>query len=867
MLPRTGSIDKNLFRLMETQVNTPLVRLSTPAVPPAEYPALIQGVDEAYHREGHVRAHWEYLLNSLHNMGPEQVNERQQKASRILRDDGATYKVYDEPNTNQTWQLNPVPLLISSDEWETTEAMLVERADVFNLLLQDIYSDRKLIRQGVIPPELLFSHQGFLRPCNQIKLPGAQQLILHGVDLVRGPDGHMRVMADRTQAPSGAGYALENRTVMNRVFPSLFRDSHVHRLSLFFARLRQKLQALNPNGGLARIVVLTPGAYNETYFEHAYLANYLGFQLVQGSDLSVRNGYVWMKALDGLKRVDVILRRVDDVYCDPVELKGDSQLGVPGLLEVARMGHVAIANPLGSNVLENPALLRYLPDIARALIGRELKMSSVKTWWCGDSKDLEYVCANLKNLLIKPTYRRPGLYEVYGAELDDTKLQAWQNRIRKNPYQFVAQEYVPCSTTPSWHQGQLKPSVSILRTFAVATDNGYAVMPGGLTRVNLDAGNKIISNQRGSVSKDTWVLASEPEKRVSLRNPDLQTPLDNSNELPSRVVENLFWMGRYAERAESALRLLRTVALQLNRTEALPGNICCALLSAITHVTSTYPGFASLNPTLFDSPEPELMSILIDNQRIGSVANNLIAMIRSSEQVKEQLSSDTQRVINDIGDRLEQMRNLINESGLASSEEVQAHLVTSLLALTGLIHDSMTRDNGWHFMEMGRRLERALQIVSSLRSLLTPRFDELGQEVLIESALLSGEALINYRRYYQNGINIENGLEMILLNSRNPRSLIYQLAQLEMHFSDLPGNRDRLSQESKFLLEATTAIQLSDIKKLVGSKSGVREDLDQLLARVQYLISSAAKAISQRYFDHTQGPQLLVKNTEWQEQL
>lgn len=850
------------------------MNINTTLIPPQEntpeatdYPSMIKGVDEAYSSDGEVRSHWEYLLQSLHNMGSDVLEERQKKASRILRDDGATYKIYDEPDTNQTWQLNPVPLLINSEEWGTTEAMLIERAEVFNLLLKDIYGDRKLISQRVIPPELLFSHQGFLRPCHNVMLPGEQQLILHSADLVRGPDGQMRVMADRTQAPSGAGYALENRTVMNRVFPSLFRDSHVHRLSLFFARLRQKLQALNPNGGVARIAVLTPGAYNETYFEHAYLANYLGFQLVQGSDLSVRNGYVWMKALDGLKRVDVILRRVDDVYCDPVELKGDSQLGVPGLLDVARMGHVAIANPLGSNVLENPALLRYMPQISRALIGRELAMPSVKTWWCGIPEDLEYVCNNLKDLLIKPTYRKPGLYEVYGAELDDTKIQAWQNRIRKNPFQFVAQEFIPCSTTPSWYRGRMQPSTTILRTFAVATDNGYALMPGGLTRINFDANNKIISNQRGSVSKDTWVLASEPEKMVSLRNTDLQLPLDNSNELPSRVVENLFWMGRYAERAESALRLLRTVSLQLNRTDVLPDNICHALLGAVTHVTSTYPGFASLNPDLFKNPEPEIISILIDPQRIGSIANNLIAMIRSSEQVKEQLSSDTQRVINNIGDQLDQLRIALNESGLTNSEDAQVRLVTSLLALTGLIHDSMTRDNGWHFMEMGRRLERALQIVSSLRALLTPKFDELGQEILTESALLSGEALINYRRHYQSGINIENGLEMILLNNRNPRSLIYQLAQLEMHFSDLPGNRRTLSDESKFLLEATTTIQLSDIKKLARTKSGVREDLDQLLSRVQYLISSAAKAISQRYFDHTEGPQLLVKNTEWQEQL
>lgn len=846
--------------LMETPVDTANKLAFT-------YPSPQGGVDEAYDAEGRIRPHWRYLLHSLQTLGQDAIEERQKKTRRLLRDDGATYKIYDEPDANQSWQLNPIPLLINSDEWNKIETSLVERAELFNLLLQDIYGERTLVRQGVIPPELLFSHHGFLRPCQNIKLLGNNQLILHGADLVRAPDGDMRVMADRTQAPSGAGYALENRTVMNRVFPSLFRDSHVHRLSLFFSRLRQRLHELNPNGGIARIVVLTPGIYNEAYFEHAYLANYLGFQLVQGSDLSVRNGYVWMKALDGLKRVDVILRRVDDVYCDPVELKGDSRLGVPGLLEVARLGHVAIANPLGSSVLENPAMLAYLPAIAQALLGRDLQMPSVKTWWCGNSNDLDYVCKNLKKLLIKPTYRRPGLYEVYGADLDDKKLQAWQNRIRKNPLQFVAQEYVAGAQTPTWHQGQIQPRASVLRTFAVASESSYSVMPGGLTRVNLDPDKKIISNQRGSVSKDTWVLASEPEKQISLRPVDTHPSTEGTNALPSRVVENLFWMGRYAERAESALRLLRTVFIQLNRTEKLPDAVCRTLLSAVTHVTATYPGFTSLQTSLFKNPEPEMISIILDPHRLGSVANNLIAMIQTAEQVKEQLSSDTQRVINDIGDELEQLKTALEPESLSAPEEALAPLITTLLAFAGLIHESMTRGNGWHFMEMGRRLERALQITNTLRSLLVTGFDETDQETLIESSLLCSEALIPYRRRYQNGIRIDQGMEMIMLNTKNPRSLIYQLLQLESHFADLPDNRDEFSTEHKLLLEATTALKLSDIRMLSKTQIGIRADLDQLLSRMQYLISTAAKAIGQRYFDHTEGPQLLVKNTEWQDQL
>jgi uncharacterized alpha-E superfamily protein len=315
------------------------------------------------------------------------------------------------------------------------------------------------------------------------------------------------------------------------------------------------------------------------------------------------------------------------------------------------------------------------------------------------------------------------------------------------------------------------------------------------------------------------------------------------------------------------MRLLRTVFIQLNKTEKLSEAVCRTLLSAVTHVTVTYPGFTSLQTALLKNPEPEMISIILDQQRLGSVANNLIAMIHSAEQVKEQLSSDTQRVINDIGDELEQLKLALEPDALSAPEEALAPLITTLLAFAGLIHESMTRGSGWHFMEMGRRLERALQIVNTLRSLLVTNFDEIEQETLIESSLLCGEALIPYRRRYQNGIRIDQSLEMIMLNSKNPRSLIYQLTQLEHHFAELPDHRDEFSTEHKLLLEATTALKLSDIKTLAKSANGIRSELDQLLSRLQYLIGTAAKAIGQRYFDHTEGPQLLVKNSEWQDQL
>ena len=530
-------------------------------------------IDEVFTTDGKVKPHWNYLLESLERLGSSAFADRHRKALRILRDDGATYNIYnnDQSAPNRTWSLDLVPSLISSEDWAKIEAGILERSELFNLLLKDLYGPRDLLRTGVIPPEALFCHQGFLRACQGINLPGEHDLVLHAVDMMRGENGEMCVLTDRTQSPSGAGYALENRTVMSRVLPSLFRDSHVHRLANFFQRLRLKLNSLSTNQDQPRVVVLTPGAHNETYFEHAYFANYLGFHLVQSGDLVVRNGFVWMKSLDGLSRVDVILRRVDDSFCDPVELRSDSQLGVPNLLEVVRAGRCVIANPLGSGILENPIFLKYLPDIAKALLGRELRLSSVSTYWAGDPEDLIYIKNNLASLVIKPIFRAPGARSTYGGDLSEEEQKGLVQRIAQHPLHYVAQPTLNAGHLPTFTGDQLQPRPAILRGFSVASDGSYIVMPGGLTRVGSEEASFIISNQAGSQSKDTWVVASEPERVIASLDADDTAPAREADliSLPSRVVENLFWMGRYAERAEASLRILRTVFMILNGEEPI----------------------------------------------------------------------------------------------------------------------------------------------------------------------------------------------------------------------------------------------------------------------------------------------------------
>jgi uncharacterized circularly permuted ATP-grasp superfamily protein/uncharacterized alpha-E superfamily protein len=808
-----------------------------------DYPNSGDGYDEVYGNQPLMNDHWQHMLEGLKVLGKQGIQERHLKAERILRDDGATY--------------NPVPVLLGSEEWGDIEEGLLERSELFNLVLKDLYGNRDLIRHGIIPPELIYSHPGFLRACQGMSLPGEHQLIMHATDMVRGTDGKMLVIGDRTQAPSGAGYALENRTVMSRVLPSLFRDNHVHRLTQFFQTLRLKLNSLASHltTDQPRVVILTPGSYSETYFEHAYLASYLGYPLVQGSDLRVSNGYLWMKSLGELERVDVVLRRIDDRFADPVELKSDSNLGVPGLLEVVRSGKVIIANPLGSGVLENSALLRYLPQISVHFLGREPRLASVKTYWCGNSQDLAYVLDNIQRLVIKPTFQKQGTESVFGSQLNEKQRESLKTQLKSTPFNFVAQEYIRPSTTPSWSGNQLVPRPTVLRGFSVAGESSYRVMPGGLTRAGNASGSLNLTNQQGAVSKDTWIIASEPEvQEISLRDVPVWS----------------FWMGRYAERAESALRLLRTVFVQFNSTYHMPEQTRQLLLRTVTQVTTTYPGFTVEDPELYAEPESELLAVILDSERNGSISSNLNALIHCAEQARELLSADTQRVINDLRDELDALTGELQSGLNAAPEEALDPLVTTLLALSGLWQESMIRGLGWRFMDMGRRVEKAVQAVRLLRAALVQVLPEDEQLRVLEAVLLSSEALITFRRRYHYDSDMARGLELLIHDNSNPRSIFYQIELLRQHLSELPSTAHGvgLEKEDRYLLEASSAIQLSTLDDLVAEDdiNAIRVGLDRLLTRLGHLLQETSTQISNKYFDQVKVHQQLVR-TNWDEEL
>ncbi|MFB9887237.1 circularly permuted type 2 ATP-grasp protein [Balneatrix alpica] len=832
---------------------------------PGWYPGVAGSFDEAFAAGGQPRQHWQFLYEAISQMGNSVLAERQKKAQHILRDDGATYNLSADSFAQQPWALDVLPNLIDSQEWHQLEAGLIERAQLFDLILKDFYGPRLLLQEGILPAEILYGHPGFLRACQGLFNSQSPQLVLHAADLARAPNGQFQVIGDRTQTPNGSGFALENRIVCSKVMPLLYRNQRVHRLSHFFQTLKHTLSDLAPKKTESPlIVVLTPGAYNESYFEHAYLSNYLGYPLVQGGDLSVRNGHVWLKSLHGLIRVDVILRFVVDHHCDQVELSSNSLHGVPGLLEVVRAGNVVVSNPLGSGVLETPALLKFLPQISRFLLGHEPKLGSVQTWWCGDAEDRAYVESNLQDLIIKPAVRHSHKPSIYGHRLSEKDQQRVLAAIERAPHQYVAQPYLAASHVPTWHEQQLHSRPALLRTFAVAYQDSYTLMAGGLTRVGLSDQQSLVKSQGSPVSKDTWVLADEHEQVLGASS--ASTPFQDVAQqviLPSRVLENFFWLGRYAERAEASLRLMRTLLLQLNNLDPLPEQGMAMLYRALSGQ------IAPQTDATFS--EAELIQYVLDAKQPNSIRATLNALLNCTEEVKEMLSADTRRIVNDLRDHLKELDQAFAEGLPSAAEESLDPLVTSLLALAGLNNESMLRGVSWKFQEMGRRTERALQIVSLLNATLTERLDELPQHQMLESVLQTMEAMISFRRRYRSRAKIEHGLDLLLVDPSNPRSLLYQLELLRRYLDELPqpvGLPSQLPPEKRLVLEALSQVQLADLAILASSEepSGKRAKLQAFTQLLDRRLKRFATQLSDKYFDHTAGPQQLV-HSQWEGEL
>ncbi len=824
------------------------------------YSPLAGCYDEMLDHGGAPRAHWQQLAGAFAELGVDELLRRQQEAARLLDQDGVIYNAYrGSAHPGRHWLLDPVPTVVSSREWETIESGVIERAELLNLILDDLYGERELLRRRLLPPAVVLGHTGFLRACDQIRVRGSQQLFTYAADLGRDRQGRWAVISDRTQAPSGSGYALENRTVISRVLPSLFRHSQVHRLAPFFRSLRTSLQEVAPAAAEdPRIVVLTPGPLNETAFEHAVLASSLGYPLVQGRDLTVRGDRVWMRSVGQLEPVDVILRRVDGWFCDPLELKPDSQLGVPGLLETARSGNLSIVNTVGSSILENPALMAFLPRLSEHLLGAPLRLPSAPTWWCGEDESRTYVLERLDRLILRPTSPQPGPSSILGWELGDSELAGLRQAIERQPRDWVGQEPLAMASAPTLTASGLESRRSVLRAFAVARRDSYVVMPGGLTRVAPDNDSARISNQAGAITKDTWVLASEPEPLTGfwLQSGPPVVGIDPMSSMPSRAAESLWWLGRYAERAEALTRMLRTVYDRRNEFQGStnPAGVqaLSTLLRALTTFTATYPGFVGAGgEERLQSPGHELMALVVDVRRPGTLAHAVRSLLDNAYAVRDQLSRDTWLVIGP----LERAISELGDPGLDPQAQIQTalqHVMRSLLALSGLGVESMVRDVGWRFMDAGRRLERGMQLLSLLRATVPRSLGTATDSLVLESVLSATESIITYRYRYRSHAQLETMLDLLLLDGGNPRSLAYQLERLTEDLEVLPLPSDtRLRSEQRLVLDAFTTLRLADVTALVGDRDGARRPaLDAFLGRLLKLLERTGDAVDRGHFVH-----------------
>ncbi len=832
----------------------------------AAYAQTLGVYDEMYAGPDELRPHWEPFIRSLSDLGKDEIARRWKTARERIRENGVSYNVYADPlGMDRPWSLDAIPLLIPAAEWRDLEQGLIQRARLLNWILADLYGPQQLLYGGHIPPALVFANPGFWRPCHRVPVKGNTYLHLLAVDLARSADGQWWVLSDRTEAPSGAGYALENRIVLAESFPDQFRELQVQRVASFFRALRDSLLQLSPsNRDNPRVVLMTPGPLNETYFEHSYLSRYLGFTLVQGADLTVRDRKVFLKTLEGLKQVDVIVRRVDTSFCDPIELRSDSYLGVAGLIEAVRAGNVAVANALGSGLIETSAFMPFLPGLSRNLLKQELKLPSVATWWCGQPRAAKYVADNLDFLVIKPAFPSLGVEPVFGGKLTRDQRTRLLAQMQDRPYNFAGQELMRLSNAPVWSDGGFTPRRVVLRVFLAAAGDSWVVMPGGLARVSPSSRTSVVSMQRGGGSKDTWVLSDRPVVDTSTlrRHPGLPVELDRgrSSDLPSRAADHLFWLGRYAERAEHLSRVVRCLLVRLS-SESGGSSVAewDSLMTLHDCLESPRSRLAKDDPQgHLDQArdlEQEILSLIFEERRSDSLGSNLNRAMRSSAQVRDRLSSDMLRIVNQFGT----VARTADSSawGYVSTGDaltVLNHCIGLLAALRGIELENLTRGPGWHFLGIGRRIERSIQLLELFRAIIVPLSSETWAtlDMLLEVA----DSSITYRSRYFTSLQAGPVLDLLMNDDLNPRSLAFQLKDLFVHcrrLSNTPSGKDWPQAKQKRMEDAADRLLKADVVRLCQPTVGnVRPELDLLLAEALATLPEFSDAITRTFFSHAE---------------
>jgi uncharacterized circularly permuted ATP-grasp superfamily protein/uncharacterized alpha-E superfamily protein len=746
---------------------------------------------------------WRQFFQNAESDGLGDMNLRSDNLARQIRDNGVTYNVYaDAEGPQRPWSVGLFPLIISAPQWQHLSAGIAQRMRLLDQVMADVYGPQDLLAKGLIPPALVHGHPGYLRAMHGVKPVGGSHLHIAAFDLARGPDGNWWVVSQRTQAPSGLGYLLENRLVVSRLFPQAFESLQVQRLAGTYRALIDSIKAMSPAGQDAHIALLTPGPYNETYFEHAYLARYLGLTLVEGNDLIVRDQRLFLKTLRGLVPVHGLLKRLDDQFMDPLELRSDSTLGVPGLLQVIRAGNVLVANAPGSAFLESPALLGFMPALSKHLLGEELLLPALPTWWCGERSAMEAVLPRLQSCAIKPTYPGSAVHgnfdAVLGKNLSERELAEWAGRIALHADDHTVQDYMPLSQMPTWQRdgkGQgVEPRSVMLRVFALSQGpQSWCILPGGLARVAGGAGVDVASMQHGGSSADVWAIAEGAIDDTTLLQPTLTaaTLASHKRQVTSRAAENLFWLGRYTERAENSVRLARLTLESLAGEDqssptlldwlgemALNNNLVLAGVPAPTPAQQARRVF-----------ERSLIASLGSKTQATSVGYNLRAVRLAGAAVRERLSQEHWSLMQ----RTEEAFLQSCAHTPTGADYSALHALTALkragdhlAAITGLQTDRMTRDDGWRLLSIGRHVERLGFLSNALHTGFTS--ESVHHDGGFEAMVALFDSTITFHGQYQQSHAIAALVDLLVMDRDNPRALAWVAHTLRGRLAKLAGS-------------------------------------------------------------------------------
>ena len=686
------------------------------------------------------------------------------------------------------WPLSHIPLLIDPAEWEELKAGVIQRAELLEAILNDLYGNADLVRDGRLPAAVIAGNPEFLRPLVGAASAGGAHLRFYAVDVGRSPQGRWWALGDRTQAPSGAGYALENRIALSGAMPDIYRTLHIERLAPFFQAFQAALASLNRQDN-SRVCVLTPGPMNETYFEHAYLARYLGFVLVEGEDLTVRDDGVFIRTVSGLKRAEVLLRRLDADFADPLELNARSRLGVPGLVQAARDGTVVIANALGSGAVEARAMLSFLPALAPSLLGQDLAIPNVATWWLGDPERRKEVLDRLDDVVIGSAFAGDMSDHSHGeraaaSELVPGSRQRLMEAIERRGADFVAQEPVTLSTMPTWQDGRLVPRPFILRLLLARVADGWRVMPGGLVRVADDSDARAVNLQLGGRTADAWVLSDKPVVPITLLPaPDRIAINRATGALPSRAAANLFWLGRYLERTEATLRLVRALLARATETDQAALDVNTRIGALLVSWRAVPDGMLMVSPVLVAS------AALQQRDLAGSLSNLTASAHLAASVIRERFSPDAWRALTDLIELINaQLEHGLSEGALTERANSALRIVASF---SGLAQENMSQLAGWRFLEIGRRMERAIASCRFIRQFAYTEEPDGSLDVLLELA----DSQITYRLRYVMVAARAPVIDLVALDPNNPRSVVFQISRIETHLAALPkhGDESRLS--------------------------------------------------------------------------